>query len=281
VQPRSGPAFHEFVLATQDGMANPPTPAAALGVTPGGGFLTATNFKSMVASFSGAPCPTLATGDVSCLFSNSAQCCPVALTSAGACPTGTATVACNTGNVPTLNACAGEQVRFRLVHPGGLNLNQVFELYGHVWTETPYESVGLGCAPQTTHTNLYSSSIVSNQRGCTAQKLAVTPLRADVLEAVSSVRAFLPSYDLRGQGRDSLSIWQGSRSGHGPGNHFDVLIERAGGANAATGDYLFRTYPADQLDHGLWGIFRVQRCAREETTVPAEPGATAKGGGGR
>jgi hypothetical protein len=280
VQPRSGPPFHEFVLATQDGLANPPTatPPAVLGLAVAG--LTATNFKTMLPNFGGTPCPTLSTGDVSCLFSNSAQCCPVALNSNGACPTGTATVACNTGNVPTLNACAGEQVRFRLVHPGGLNLNQVFELYGHVWTETPYESVGLGCAPQTTHTNLYSSSIVSNQRGCTAQKLAETPLRTEALEAVSSVHAFLPSYNLAGQGRDSLSIWQGSRSGHGPGNHFDVLIERAGGANAATGDYLFRTYPADQLDHGLWGIFRVQSCGKT-AAEPEASTASAKGGGGR
>ena len=149
------------------------------------------------------------------------------------------------------------------------------------WDSTESGSTATPMRPPLERTSLKkASSIVSNQRGCTAQKLAEIPVRPDILEAVSSVRAFLPSYNLAGQGRDSLSIWQGSRSGHGPGNHFDVLIERAGGANAATGDYLFRTYPADQLDHGLWGIFRVQSCAKT-AAEPEASGATAKGGGGR
>jgi hypothetical protein len=282
VQPRNGPAFHEFVLATQDGLANPPTATSPAVVGLGAAGLTAANFKTMQPNFSGIACPKLSTGDVSCLFSDTAQCCSTALNTSGACPTGSS-VDCNKGQVPILTACAGEPVRFRLIHPGGLNTNQVFELFGHVWTETPYESEGLGCAPQTTHTNLYASSIVSNQRGCTPAKLAAIRPRTDLLAAVSTVTAFLPSYrnDNRSDGtKDSLSIWQGSRSGHGPGNHFDILIERAGGSNAATGDYLFRTYPADQLDNGLWGIFRVQSCARVEVE-PAVPAAPAKGGGGR
>ena len=278
VQPRNGPAFHEFVLAAQDGLANPPTATSPAVVGLGAAGLTAVNFKTMQPNFSGIACPKLTTGDVSCLFSDTARCCSTALVK-GACPTGSS-VDCNKGNVPILTACAGEQVRFRLIHPGGLNTNQVFELFGHVWTETPYESEGLGCAPQTTHTNLYASSIISNQRGCTPQKLAEIRPRTDLLAAVSTVNAFLPSYNLGGQGRDSLSIWQGSRSGYGPSNHFDVLIEKAGGFNGATGDYLFRTYPADQLDNGLWGIFRVQSCARA-AAEPAVPAAPAKGGGGR
>ena len=49
VQPASGPAFHEFVLATQDGLANPPSPAGTLGAA----ALNAVNYKTMLPSFSG------------------------------------------------------------------------------------------------------------------------------------------------------------------------------------------------------------------------------------
>jgi len=254
VQPASGPAFHEFVVATQDGMADPPTPAGTLGAA----ALNAVNFKTMQPNFSGIACTTA--GDVSCLLSNTAQCCSTALVK-GACPSGSS-VPCNQGHVPLLTACAGEPVRFRLVHPGGVITNEVFELYGHVWTETPYESTGLlGCAPQTTQTNLYASSIISNQRGCVALPGA----------------SFLASYGSpRG---DSLSIWQGSRSGHGPGNHFDIVIDKAGGSNAVSGDYLFRTYPADQFDLGLWGIFRVQSCNKAEAVAPPNASSIGEGGG--
>jgi hypothetical protein len=256
VKPRTGPAFHEFVLATQDGLANPPSPAGTLGAA----ALNAFNFKTMLPNFSGINCAT--SGDVSCILSNSAKCCTTALVK-GVC-VGGVSANCNQNQVPTLTACAGEPVRLRLLHPGGVITNEVFELYGHVWTETPYESTGLlGCAPQTTQTNLYSSSIVSNQRGCVPSALA----GATFLPSYGAPRPRLDSPS----GRDSLSIWQGSRSGHGPGNHFDILIEKAGGSNSVSGDYLFRTYPADQFDLGLWGIFRVQSCKQSEAATPAVP----------
>jgi hypothetical protein len=259
VKPASAPAFHEFVLVTQDGLANPPTPAGTLGAA----ALNGVNFKTMLPNFSGINCATA--GDVSCILSNSAKCCTTALSSTGVCTSGVF-ANCNQNQVPTLTACAGEPVRFRLLHPGGVITNEVFELYGHVWTETPYESVGvLGCAPQTTQTNLYSSSIISNQRGCVA---GILP---------STVK-YLASYGLGKPDplkMDSLSIWQGSRSGHGPGNHFDVLIEKAGGSNAVSGDYLFRTYSADQFNLGLWGIFRVESCRQSEATPPAVPAPPA------
>jgi hypothetical protein len=44
---------------------------------------------------------------------------------------------------------------------------------------------------------------------------------------------------------------------HGPSNHFDVLIHEAGGPFHKCGDYLYRSYPADHFDLGIWGIFRV------------------------
>lgn len=39
---------------------------------------------------------------------------------------------------PTFTAKAGTPVRFRVLHPGGVSRNHVFQLHGHVWEEEPY-----------------------------------------------------------------------------------------------------------------------------------------------
>ncbi|MDQ1612722.1 MAG: manganese oxidase [Pyrinomonadaceae bacterium] len=54
------------------------------------------------------------------------------------------------------------------------------------------------------------------------------------------------------------SPWHGSQYGHGPSNHFDVVISSAGGRFNVTGDYLFRTFQSFQFDGGIWGLFRVE-----------------------
>jgi hypothetical protein len=60
-------------------------------------------------------------------------------------------------------------------------------------------------------------------------------------------------------GRNGFSFWEGARAGHGPSNHFDVLIRNgAGGKFSIGGDYLFRDQGASGFDAGLWGILRVQ-----------------------
>jgi hypothetical protein len=60
-------------------------------------------------------------------------------------------------------------------------------------------------------------------------------------------------------GRNAFSFWEGARTGHGPTNHFDVLLRNgAGGKFTITGDYLFRDHVGIGLDAGLWGILRVQ-----------------------
>jgi hypothetical protein len=41
---------------------------------------------------------------------------------------------------PVFVAQPGEAVRFRLLHPGGTQRNNVFHLHGHVWEQTPYTS---------------------------------------------------------------------------------------------------------------------------------------------
>jgi hypothetical protein len=59
-------------------------------------------------------------------------------------------------------------------------------------------------------------------------------------------------------GRNNFSFWEGARMGHGPTNHFDVLIRNgAGGKFSIASDYLFRDQTGPGLDHGLWGILRV------------------------
>jgi hypothetical protein len=60
-------------------------------------------------------------------------------------------------------------------------------------------------------------------------------------------------------GSNAFSFWEGARMGHGPTNHFDILLRNgAGGAFAIPGDYLFRDQVGTGLDAGIWGLFRVQ-----------------------
>lgn len=58
------------------------------------------------------------------------------------------------------------------------------------------------------------------------------------------------------------SPWHGSQRGHGPSNHFDVVLHPAGGRFRVPGDYLYRTFQSFQsfhFDGGMWGLFRVER----------------------
>jgi hypothetical protein len=59
-------------------------------------------------------------------------------------------------------------------------------------------------------------------------------------------------------GFNTKSPWHGAQWGHGPSDHFDVLIESAGGAFRVQGDYLYRTFQSFQFDGGMWGLFRVE-----------------------
>jgi hypothetical protein len=64
--------------------------------------------------------------------------------------------------------------------------------------------------------------------------------------------------DSQALGSNPESEWKGARGGHGPSNHFDVLIKNgAGGRFSVAGDYLYRDYAAWLLDGGIWGLFRV------------------------
>jgi len=72
-------------------------------------------------------------------------------------------------------------------------------------------------------------------------------------------------------GNNKLSQWLGSRDNHGSSDHFDLLIERAGGEGALGGDYLYSVFQFLQVNQGAWGIFRVNgnKGQRERMATPA------------
>ena len=59
-------------------------------------------------------------------------------------------------------------------------------------------------------------------------------------------------------GDNNLSQWLGSRDNHGSSDHFDLVIDKAGGEGRKAGDYLYTVFQFLQVDQGAWGIFRVR-----------------------
>ncbi len=108
---------------------------------------------------------------------------------------------------PIFTARVGEDVRFRVLQPGGHTRNHVFQVHGHVWQSQPY-----------------------------------------VAGTVSSQTI----------GDNPLSQWVGVQEGHGPSNHFNVVLRNgAGGGFQVPGDYLIRNQESFPFDAGMWAILRV------------------------
>ncbi|MEM7353209.1 MAG: hypothetical protein AAF657_20610, partial [Acidobacteriota bacterium] len=264
--------FREHVFFTQDDLSTLTAPGVtgSTGPTP----VNALNYRS----------PYLGSGPASqrdCLDTCQATNNEVACVLAQCSQPGTAATP-----APLFQACAGEEVRFRLLHPGGTNTNEVFELYGHSFSEAPYMTREANCEPPTTHTNLYASQVLGQRNLCGSKEFwlgrqeyeknlfsKATEVALDAPDEVArEARQALDSkalegvkdkvkkfYDLTSGGLwdASLNEWKASKTGHGPGNHFDVLIESAGGPNVVPGDYLVRSFPAMHFNRGIWGIFRV------------------------
>ena len=81
-------------------------------------------------------------------------------------------------------------------------------------------------------------------------------------------------------GSNNLSQWLGSRDNHGSSDHFDLVIDRAGGTFGKQGDYLYTAYLPDQASLGAWGVFRVGNpgtpkpnavCSQQQTAPAAAP----------
>jgi hypothetical protein len=75
-------------------------------------------------------------------------------------------------------------------------------------------------------------------------------------------------------GDNPKSNWTGTTTGYGTTSHYDIVIPHAGGANGVAGDYLYRSWTANQYQVGLWGLFRVapvgrgSACAARPETCP-------------
>jgi hypothetical protein len=63
--------------------------------------------------------------------------------------------------------------------------------------------------------------------------------------------------DSREMGDNILSQWIGSRDNHGSTDHFDLMVDKAGGEGGQAGDYLYSVFVPIQAKNGAWGIFRV------------------------
>jgi hypothetical protein len=63
--------------------------------------------------------------------------------------------------------------------------------------------------------------------------------------------------DSKEMGDNSLSQWIGSRDNHGSTDHFDLIVDKAGGEAGRAGDYLYSVFVPIQARQGAWGIFRV------------------------
>ena len=75
-------------------------------------------------------------------------------------------------------------------------------------------------------------------------------------------------------GNNILSQWIGSRDNHGSSDHFDMLIDKAGGEGGRAGDYLYTVFVPTQARDGAWGIFRVGDVPEPTTKnagCPAKP----------
>ena len=278
--------FREHVFFTQDDLQNPPF------VPPNGGqIVNALNYRS---PYLGQGAANQRDCTATCNTDNQVACVLAQCSQDGTAQT----------PAPVFQACAGEEVRFRLLHPGGTNTNEVFELYGHSFSEAPYMTQEANCEPPTTHTNLYASQILGQRNLCGSKEFWLDPQEYEknlyskatkvaldapneiaraarealdspaIKEVANKVEQF---YDLISGGLwdASLNEWKASKQGHGPGNHFDVLIESAGGPNYVPGDYLVRSFPAMHFNRGVWGIFRVYEKNLEDASCAYPPERTA------
>ncbi|MBC8031799.1 MAG: hypothetical protein H7Z16_17075 [Pyrinomonadaceae bacterium] len=73
-------------------------------------------------------------------------------------------------------------------------------------------------------------------------------------------------------GENSLSQWLGSRDNHGATDHFELVLDSAGGAWKRPGDYLYSVYLPGQASLGAWGLFRVGAADEAWRTRPGIPG---------
>ena len=77
--------------------------------------------------------------------------------------------------------------------------------------------------------------------------------------------------DSRQIGNNNLSQWIGSRDNHGSTDHFELVLDKAGGQAGQQGDYLYSVWHPFQARLGAWGLFRVGA-----SNQPVQPNAMCK-----
>jgi len=77
--------------------------------------------------------------------------------------------------------------------------------------------------------------------------------------------------DSQAIGDQSLSQWLGSRDNHGSTDHFDLVVNKAGGEWGRPGDYLYTVFIPNQQAVGAWGIFRVGPKGSSQATPACNP----------
>jgi hypothetical protein len=68
-------------------------------------------------------------------------------------------------------------------------------------------------------------------------------------------------------GHNPTSQSTGSRDNFGANISFDILMGKAGGPDEVTGDYLYRSFVADDLAGGIWALLRVGERDKDTVTI--------------
>jgi hypothetical protein len=82
--------------------------------------------------------------------------------------------------------------------------------------------------------------------------------------------------DSQALGDQNLSQWLGSRDNHGSTDHFELVLNKAGGEWGQAGDYLYTAFVPNQQAVGAWGIFRVGPKGSSQPTPACNPTTTTQ-----
>ena len=127
-----------------------------------------------------------------------------------------------------------QQFRIHPVQPTGVGRAGSFTLHGHQWQRAPYVCPGsgfLGLAGNCRPTGFFPTLVGTGGQ----------------FEVAS-----------RAIGENPTSFYLGGQESISPADHFDFVMDHAGGVNGITGDYLYRDHAGLGNLEGLWGIVRVQ-----------------------